>query len=378
MKVLQLIHNLRAEGAQRVLVNLVSATDPQVIDQQVCAWKMGGPLAKQLQTMQVPLTLGDQLPLQGKSFFWRLMQLRHLICDQKIDLMHAHLSDAIMVAAFLKCLTGVPFVITHHCPDFMPPNLRGFKARLYAWVVRWAMRQAAMHIAISAAVQQSIITAVALHQANWQVVANGVPLPPLNQTKPILDFPLAMPARFRHRPILIAVGRLDIVKDVAQLIMAMPNVLAVMPDVRLAILGDGPLRGQLQAQIERLQLQSQIELVGLSTEVGAWLQQSTVFVSCSIYEGVPMALLEAMACGLPVVVSDVAGNRDVVAHLRTGWLYEKNEDNALISALITALQDHARAHQLGRAAAVWVREHYSQEAMASAYQRLYQQLVVSQ
>jgi glycosyltransferase involved in cell wall biosynthesis len=260
----------------------------------------------------------------------------------------------------------------------MPPNLRGFKARLYAWVVRWAMRQAAMHIAISAAVQQSIITAVALHQANWQVVANGVPLPPLNQTKPILDFPLAMPARFRHRPILIAVGRLDIVKDVAQLIMAMPNVLAVMPDVRLAILGDGPLRGQLQAQIERLQLQSQIELVGLSTEVGAWLQQSTVFVSCSIYEGVPMALLEAMACGLPVVVSDVAGNRDVVAHLRTGWLYEKNEDNALISALITALQDHARAHQLGRAAAVWVREHYSQEAMASAYQRLYQQLVVSQ
>ena len=375
MKVLQLIHNLRAEGAQRVLVNLVTATDPDVIQQQVCAWKMGGPLAQQLSSTRLPLMLGDQPPLRGQSFWRRLWVLRQLIRQQQIALIHAHLSDAVMLAAFLKYLTGVPFVITHHCPDFMPPNLRGLKARVYAWLVRWAMHHAHTHIAISASVQQSLIPALDLPQANWQVITNGVPLPPLSPiNNPDIALPTAFPMRFKGKTLLIAVGRLDAVKDVAQLIDVMPLVLAVLPDARLAIVGDGPLRSQLQAQIARLHLQQQVELIGLSTQVPAWLLQADVFVSCSLYEGVPMALLEAMAYGLPVVVSDVIGNRDVVTHLRTGWLYNKVDANALASALITALQDSVRAQQMGQSAAVWVREHYSQAAMALAYQHLYQHL----
>lgn len=378
MKVLQLIHNLRAEGAQRVLVNLVTATDPRVIHQQVCAWKMSGPLVKPLQSLkvQIPLILGDQLPLKGRSFLGRLLVLRRLIRQQKVALVHAHLSDATLLAALLKCLTGVPFVITHHCPDFMPPNLRGFKAWIYAFGVRWAMRQAVMHIAISAAVQVSIMQALALHQAKWQVIANGVPLPS-QVHQPESALPAAMSARLMDRPLLIAVGRLDDVKDVAQLIAVMPDLLARWPGVRLAILGDGPLRAQLQAQIEQLQLQALVELVGLSTEVDAWLHRASIFISCSFYEGVPMALLEAMAVGLPVVVSDVAGHRDVVSHLRTGWLYEKTEGEALVSALTTLLQNPEQAQSLGQAAALAVRAHYSQESMALAYQHLYQRAIIN-
>ncbi len=381
MKVLQLIHNLRAEGAQRVVVNLVAATSSIDIEQQVCAWRAGGPLAlqiraqsKQSQSKNVPLIVGDQAPLHGKSWVGRLFYLRQLIRHKQIDLVHAHLSDAVMMAAFLKYLTGVPFIITHHCPEYMPPDLRGLKARVYAGVVRWAVRQATTHIAISPVVQQAVVRSLRLQRANWKVIANGVPLPDITKA---LALPFAFPFRFKKKPLLITVGRLDSVKDFAQLIAAMPSVLAVMPEVRLAIVGDGPLRTQLQNQVDGLQLQDQIELVGMSTEIDAWLQHASVFVSCSFYEGVPMALLEAMVYGLPVVVSDVTGNRDVVEHLRTGWLYDKASERCLTAALLAALQDCRQAQQFGQAAAIWVRGHCSQDAMGTAYHHLYQHLSFS-
>lgn len=371
MKVLQLLHNLRAEGAQRVVVNLVAnlpTAETKIIQQQVCAWKTGGPLASQI---QVPVWTGGAPPLAQKSLLTRLWAVRALLKRQAIDLVHAHLSDAVLVAALLKLISGRPFIVTHHCPECWPPNLRGIKARVYRVLVSWAMHQASAHVAISASVQQSVSQQLNLQAARWQVITNGVPIP--NRDQLLLEPLPAIAAELQKQaaPILLAVGRLDNVKDWQQLISAMPAVLVQLPQARLIIIGEGNLRIQLQNQITQLRLDQQVFLMGLSTQVDAWLQRATLLVSCSFYEGVPMAVLEGMAWGLPVVASDVAGNRDVITDQINGYLYTKTNTDNLAQALVYVLQNPAKAKMIGEAARSWVIQNYSQASMIKAYQQLY-------
>jgi len=165
------------------------------------------------------------------------------------------------------------------------------------------------------------------------------------------------------------VGRLSEEKNLSSLISAMRGV-----DARLVIMGDGPLRTALSEQAERENVAARFLGSVPNTALPSLLNASSVFVLPSLYEGHPKALLEAMACGLAVVGTDVPGIREVIAHGRTGWLCEADPES--IHAAIAHLIAHPDLRaELGRNAREYVQASFSLDRIVELELQMYEEVL---
>lgn len=142
----------------------------------------------------------------------------------------------------------------------------------------------------------------------------------------------------------------------------------------LHLVGDGPLRDQLRADADRLGLNDRIIWHGWTPreELRSIYQESHCFVNPSFYEGMPNAVLEAMACGKPIVASCVAGNDVLVQHGTTGFLFSLDEPSALRESIETLMDNPIRAQQMGRSGRHCVKRDFCWRAVAAAYARLFE------
>ena len=143
-------------------------------------------------------------------------------------------------------------------------------------------------------------------------------------------------------------ARLNVVKDQGTLLRAAREVVDRYPAFRLDLVGDGPERGALERLRRDLGLEDHVRLVGYREDVQALLQASDVFVLTSRSEGLALTLLEAMAAGLPVVATDVGGNREVVARGETGLLVAAGSPTAVADALLSLIEDPAQRPPWGK------------------------------
>ena len=141
------------------------------------------------------------------------------------------------------------------------------------------------------------------------------------------------------------------IKGHGDLLCAMARVVKAVPDVRCVLVGDGPLRGELEQLAWRHGLSKTIVFAGVLDEdlKNALIQMSDVVVLPSLSEGLPVALLEATAAGRPVVATDAGGNREIVEPGVTGLLVQPGDPAALATAILTVVSDKALAEQMGRA-----------------------------
>jgi sugar transferase (PEP-CTERM/EpsH1 system associated) len=171
------------------------------------------------------------------------------------------------------------------------------------------------------------------------------------------------------------VGNLRPVKNQTLLLQAAQQVCAKYRHVRVVIIGEGPLREQLMRTAEELGIQKQVRLLGARAEIPDLLNALDIFVLPSLSEGLPMSVLEAMACGLPVVATGVGGIPEVVVDGETGLLVPSQDVWQLVGALETLVQQattRIRFGQQGRQRAV---EHFSLQRMVHEYQTLYESLM---
>ena len=181
-----------------------------------------------------------------------------------------------------------------------------------------------------------------------------------------------------HRPAcLLQVGRLHPQKGVDTLLRAFALLLQRWqgPDLVLRLVGDGPARADLRALAQQLGIASQVDFCGGHDDVNPWLRQADVFALASRAEGLSNALLEALAAGLPAVVSDVPGNRDVVEHGRTGLVCPVDDAAALAEALERVLGDERLRTALGTAGRRAAAERYGIDEVAARYVALYDDLL---
>lgn len=171
----------------------------------------------------------------------------------------------------------------------------------------------------------------------------------------------------------LAVARLDALKDFPTLLAAMER----MPqNARLAILGDGPLRAELTALAGRLGLARRVRFVGFEPDVRRWMQAADGFVLASRFEGLPMVLLEAGACALPSVATDVPGTREVIVNGKTGFLSRPGDPDALAAAMTRLMAAPLPARQaMGKQARRHVLEHFSIERVLDKWEQLYFELL---
>jgi glycosyltransferase involved in cell wall biosynthesis len=170
-------------------------------------------------------------------------------------------------------------------------------------------------------------------------------------------------------------GRLDPVKDYPTLLSAMAQ---LPPSTRLVIAGGGPCERDLREFTMALGLESRVRFLGFEPDVLRWIQAADGFVLSSLWEGLPMTLLEAAACELPALATDVPGTREVVEDGRTGWLSAAGKPALLAESMIRMMQTPVEAREtIGGHARQHVLKHFSLEAVLDQWEALYRQLLQS-
>jgi glycosyltransferase involved in cell wall biosynthesis len=169
----------------------------------------------------------------------------------------------------------------------------------------------------------------------------------------------------------VAVARLCADKDLATLLHAVAQVIHETPEFRLHIAGDGPCLPELRHLTSQLDLTAHVRFLGPISDVPALLQQARLSVLSSVSEGVPLTLLEAMACGLPVVATHVGGVPEVVQDGVNGLLVNPAAPADLASALLRVHRDFDFASRLGSAGRRSVESRFDVRQMIAQYERLY-------
>jgi sugar transferase (PEP-CTERM/EpsH1 system associated) len=232
-------------------------------------------------------------------------------------------------------------------------------------------------VALSRDLARYLVERVGVPRAQVTQLYNGVDaalFAPAGQRAAIPGCPFAGAGLW----IVGTVGRMQAVKDPQNLVRAFVRALAIEPALRarlrLVMVGDGALYGEVNAMLARAGVQDLAWLPGERDDVADVLRGLDAFVLPSLAEGVSNTILEAMACGLPVIATDVGGNGELVVEGRTGTLVPAADAEALARAIVAQARDPVAARAQGKAGRERVLSTFSLDAMVDGYRRLYDTL----
>ena len=176
---------------------------------------------------------------------------------------------------------------------------------------------------------------------------------------------------------ICSVGRADPIKNQALLLRAYSSALHACPemkDSKLVIVGDGPSFSGLTQLVLELNIKERVELLGYQDDIPAIMQNSDIFVLSSLYEAMPMTILEAMACELPVIATNVGGTPYLLSE-KEGWLVDSDNESALSAVLVSAYLNKEDRQHKGENGTRLVSEKYTVEAMCTKFNDLYKKSV---
>lgn len=281
------------------------------------------------------------------------------------DVLHLHSSKAGFIGRLIGHLSGVPVVVfTPHCWSFQ--SATGRKHRFYVALERFASRFCDMTITVSEQEAQEAKALRVLSAEKVRTIHNG-----------LSDEELAQPESSRRDISFVTVGRLDEQKGYRYLLEAMAELVRAEPEARLSIVGDGPLRADLQSQATALGLAGAVTFEGEHADVRPFLQRAHVFVLSSLWEGLPYTIIEAMAARVPVVSTDVGGCRELVVSGETGTLVPPRDPAALAEAMHRLWADEALRVKYGHAGYAFASRLFRLEDCVDANAQVYQECLES-
>jgi len=277
-----------------------------------------------------------------------------------VDILHAHTSHAHTVACIARALARRGRVVVSRRVDFTP---RGNPFN------RWKYAMPDAIVAVSSYIAR-VMREFGIENSRLAVVHSGTDASRFS-VPPVPRAQLGMPDGV---PLLGCVAALVGHKDHATLLNAMPLILNKIPELRLLLIGEGNLRPQIEAQIEKLGIQKSVKLLGHRSDVPNILNALDAFVLSSKEEGFGGAALEAMACNLPVVSTDAGGMSDTVVNEKTGLLVPVQNSPALAEAVVRVLTDRGLVQKLRQNLPAQV-QRFSIDAMIEGNLKVYQSLL---
>lgn len=358
-RVVHIIDRLPPDGAERLLCEVLRYRSDG-LDYQVVCLAEGGVFEPVIRAMGVPVTILGKRRGIDLRLVWRLWRW---LRNSKPQIVHTHLFTADTWGRLVARLAGVPLVFsTVH-------SVNSWQGRVHRLVDRTLALFTTRLIACTAQVAEKLHNQDGIDARRIVTLANGVDLQRFADVTPV-DIERELGAS-GGGPWLAVLGRLEPVKGQAYLLECLALLRDQGIEFRCVLIGDGPERESLVEKVTRLQLADRVYLAGFRDEVPAWLAAIDVLVMPSRWEGLPMALLEAMALGKPVVAHAVGGIPDVVRDGQEGLLVPPHHPQQMMQALARLLGDAALRAQMGANALSRVRSHYSAEALARAYEKLY-------
>ncbi len=364
MEIVHFVENLDRGGLERTVVDLIaSQREAGHQCRVICLFKLGL-LAKEL------LASGVRVDACGKRPGLDLRALRRaraLIRQSPDAVLHTHNAMAHYYAVIASL--GLPLKCRINTRHGMGGRSKSGRQE---WIYRQSMRFTDYTVAVCEAARARFAAEGVAPRRGLLSVPNGIRLdrfkPASAAGRQALAAELGWPEGSR---IIGTVGRLQPVKDHALLLRAFAKVRMQVPEAVLAIVGDGPLRGALETQAGQAGLSDAVRFLGDRHDVPRLLTGMDVFALSSASEGYSIALLEACAAGLPIVATDVGGNREIVHDGINGRLVPAADVAALATALIALLRGGDEAGRMGRAGQAWAQAEASFRTMAERYHGLY-------
>ena len=357
--ILYVITDLETGGVPLHLLRLATYAQRRGHHVSVCCLARTGPVSEMLTDVGISNTgLGAQGPWD-----WRVLErLAGHIRDVRPEVVHTLLFHANIAARIAGMLCGFP-ARKLICEIQTVEIERPWHLRVERWTQHWCRTI----VGNSPSVIEHLQTLGHIHPSRLRLIQGGIDPEPVEQAKPLERRDLGIN---NDDPILLWVGRLDPVKGLDELIEAFARVIRVRP-CNLVLAGEGAYRRRVEDLIRRFALTDRVFMLGARSDVPALLRSADVFVFPSRTEGLPNALLEAMAAGLPCVAANVPGCRDVIDHGVDGLLTAPGAVADFAAAVLRVLSDTVLAERLGPAARAKVRRSFRLDVCLRSYLELY-------
>jgi len=335
----------------------------------VCPKEMADALGVDLPSDVTPVRINLRSPKQLRQ----ARRLASFLRREQIDIVHSHLFYGSLFASPIAKACGVPVVL--ETPHLSEPWRQGWKS--YFIVDRLVGRCVDYYIAVSHANAQYLVSSKGLPLRKVKVIQNGCDLGRFeaigqDHTARESERDLRNELGFgRNDPILVVIGRLEPQKGHSVMLQALAVLRPQFPRVRLVCVGEGALRESLKMQAAALQLVDAVYFVGYQRDVPDWLRLADVVVLPSLFEGLPLVTIEALAARRPLVATAVDGTPEVVVDGHTGLTVPPADPQALADAIACLLRDPALASSLADRGHAWVSQHFSQERQIRQTEQLY-------
>ncbi len=281
------------------------------------------------------------------------------------DVLHAHLPHATWLARLSRLFAHVPVVV-----DTVHTSAIGSAGRKFGYHISKSLPDAVT--AVSNSVADAYQSAGMASPSNLHVISNGIDLQEW-RPDPSVRTAVRLELGLTNEFLWLAAGRLEPVKDYPTLLRAFQT---VKEPARLVIAGSGPLQDVLIQFANDLGIGERVRFLGFEPDVRRWMQAADGFVLTSLWEGLPMALLEASACALPSVATDVPGNWDAVIHGQTGMLAAPGDIDAVAADMRRLMRMPPPVRlAMGECAQHLVSERYSLDRVLDRWEALFDELL---
>lgn len=356
IRLLHLVQSLEVGGAEMLLIHYIRALGEDNYKNYVYCFGKDGPIRQKLESLGVPVCLGKtrasiKQPIRFVATLLHLMRdLMGFIRREQIQVIIAHLGSANQLAVAIGKLTGVTVLPTIHNTnafvDRRPPwDLRIYLIKLLDAIV---YRVAYRVLVVSQEIKEIVCKIYKLEDSRVIVLKNGI----------VFDQGLFEPLNFdnefadsSNKLKLIAVGSLTYQKAFEVLVKSIQELVQRdFTNLLVLIAGKGPEHERLDCMIRDLHLRPYVKLLGLRDDVLALMQQADLFVMPSRYEGLSIAMIEAMASELPVLASDAPGLQAYVKHGRNGLLFPVEDYSRLADHIHQLATDQRLRSRMSREA----------------------------
>lgn len=364
--VFHLIDGLTFGGAETLLRDLAAGLETRGYRVTV-GYSTPGPFVQELADKGLTLKCIPRLAMIDPVFLFRIVRLMR---SDPPQIVHTHLFKSDFHGRLAARLAGVPVVVsTLHNNDSWAKNW--LLGHLYGATAQYVDRL----IAVSPEVQEYHLDNTGIPENKVMVIENGVNVAAFSGYEDAAKVVRAEFGITPAAPLFGIIGRLKPQKDLPTFLLAAVEILHQQPDARFLVVGDGPLREELEAQAKELGLFPALIFTGMRKDISAIMTALDVLVLSSLWEGLPIILLEAMAAARPVVSTAVDGVRSVVIPDESAILVDTGSSSALAQACVRLARDPALRLKMGRVGLKRVSEFYSLDVMIDRISALYNQLL---
>jgi len=354
IKVLQLVEDLKLGGLERVIADIALGLDRKKFEVSVWCIARGGEIADELKEKGIKVKILGILSYHNPI---KILKLAYLLKKEKPRLIHSHGYFASVIGRIAAKIARTPGIVYHIHTTFYEKIV---KRNII--IERLLIRITDKIIFISQAAKNSFLPHLKFNENKASIIYNGVRDTHVRANLEEFNFKVATVASLTEH------------KGHRYLLEAARIVLDRIPQGRFFIIGEGPLAEELKQQVSDLGIESSVKFLGQRKDIYKILSGMNLFVLPSLREGLGIAAIEAMAVGLPVVVTNVGGLPEVVRDGLSGLIVPPAEPALLAEKIIAIFKHPDKLMAMGRESRRLFEEKYKAESMAEKLEKLYMEI----